>query len=383
MEHRLCAAVILLSSALALGQQPFPPGSPVAPTAQVPSSHANDPTLLTRPPNTPRPPSVFTHEGRIHLDAVVTDPAGKPITGLEPQDFKVLDDGQPRKILSFRSFDGINVRPDPPVEVLLLFDTVNLPFQQVSFARQQMERFLRENGGHLAQPVSLLLLTDAGLRVQPRPSTDGNALVTVLDQIKGGLHSIYTSMGADGDLQRYQLSLRQMAIIADNEARKPGRKLLIWIGPGWPMLNSNHFMFSDKDQRQYFDEIVQISTRLREARMVVYSVAPANVENDQSHTLMYQDFLKGVPSPRKADTGDLALKVLAIQSGGRIRGPDNHLAEQINDCIKDANAFYTISFNPTPAAHPDEYHDLRIVVDQPGATVRTGTGYYNQPPDQP
>jgi hypothetical protein len=113
--------------------------------------------------------------------------------------------------------------------------------------------------------------------------------------------------------------------------------------------------------------------------MVVYSVAPVNLENDQSRALMFMDFLKGVPSARKADTGNLALKVLAIQSGGRILGPDNHLAEEIDSCIADANAFYTISFNPSPAEHSDEYHDLKVVVDNPAASVRTNSGYYNQP----
>jgi VWFA-related protein len=323
-----------------------------------------------------------TTDGRIQLDVLVTDPAGKPVPGLEPQDFKLLDDNEPTKILSFRSFDGIKVKPNPPVEVILLFDTVNLPFQQVAFTRQEIEKFLRQNGGHLAQPVSIMVLTDAGLRIQPRPSVDGNALVTVLDQIKSGIHSIYGAMGSDGDLQRFQLSLRQMANIAENEASRPGRKLLIWVGPGWPMLNSNRFSFSDKDQLQYFDTIVELANKLREARTAVYSVSPENVGSGGQLGFMYQDFLKGVPSARKADTGDLALKVLAMHSGGRILGPDNNLAEQIVNCISDANAFYTISFNPPHAEHADEYHDLKVVLGNPGLSTRTNTGYYNDPGGQ-
>ena len=310
---------------------------------------------------------------------MVSDPAGKPVPGLGPQDFKLLDNSQPAKILSFRSFDGVNVKPNPPVEVILLFDTVNLPPQQVAFTRQEIAKFLRQNSGHLAQPVSIMLLTEAGLRIQPRPSVDGNALVSVLDQIKGGVHTINSAMGASGDLQRFQLSLKQMATIAENEATRPGRKLLIWVGPGWPMLNSNSFSFSDKDQLHYFDAIVELSTKLREARMAVYSVSPQNVESDGQRRFMYQDFLKGVPSPRKADTGNLALKVLSLNSGGRILGPDNNLAEQINTCITDANAFYAISFNPPHAGHADEYHDLKVQVAQPGVTARTTSGYYNQP----
>lgn len=353
-------------------------GSGLPAGAQAPST-ANDPTLMLRPVPQVHTQGAITRAGQIRLDVAVTDTAGKAIAGLEPTDFKLLDNGEAQKILSFRSFDGVQVKPDPPVEVFLMFDTVNLPFSQVSFARQEIERFLRTNGGHMAQPVRLVLLTDAGMRMQPRPSMDGDALISVLQSVKGGVHTITSAMGAGGELERFQLSVRQMALIADNEARRPGRKLLIWVGSGWPMLNSHQYTFSDRDQLHYFDSIVQLSTTLREARMAVYNVSSVDTGADAINQQMYRGFLKGVASAHKADTGDLALKVLAIQSGGRILGPNNNLAEQIASCIADANAFYTISFNPPPAKQANEYHDLKVVVDRPGATVRTSSGYYNQP----
>jgi len=98
------------------------------------------------------------------------------------------------------------------------------------------------------------------------------------------------------------------------------------------------------------------------------------------HALLYKTFLKGVPTEKQADIGNLALKVLVSNSGGRILGPDNNLTGQINDCIADANEFYRLSFNPERAEHLHEYHDLKVQVNQPGLTVRTNTGYYNEPP---
>jgi VWFA-related protein len=340
-----------------------------------------DPILTHRPPpKAPVTPGAISPEGRVHLDVVVDDASGKPVPGLGPQDFTLLDEGQPKKILSFRSYDGVNVKASPPVEVILVVDTVNLPFGQIAFTREEITKFLRQNGGHLANPTSIFLLSEAGLRVQPRPSVDGNALVTVVDQIKGSVHGINAAMGADGDLQRFQLSVRQMATIAENEATVPGRKLLIWVGPGWPMVEGDNFLFTDKDRRTYFDIIVELSAKLREARMSVYSVAPSeSTTGNEIHTMRYRDYLKGVPSAKKADTGNLALKVLVLQSGGRILGPDNDVAGQINSCIADANSFYRVSFNPSPTEHANEYHDLKVQVSQPGLTTRTNTGYYNQP----
>jgi VWFA-related protein len=375
---RLCLVLILSLPALAGAQQSAPSaGADSNSQATLP-----DPVFSHRPPvRPPSPPSAVTAEGRIHLDVLVSDAAGKPAPGLDPWDLKLLDDGQARKILSFRSYDGVAARPDPPVQVILLIDTVNLPLQQVAFTRQEIGRFLRQKGGHLAQPVSIFLLTDGGLRMQPRPSVDGNALVSIVQQIKASVHTINAAMGAEGDLMRFQLSVRQISAIAENEALQPGRKLLIWVGPGWPMLDSNNFTYSDKDQRRYFDGIVELSTKLRQARMAVYSVSASSsgLGASTDRRFLYQDFLKGVKSPRQADTGNLALKVLVTQSGGRILGPDNDLAAQIDSCIADANAFYTLSFDPPPAAHPDEYHDLKVQLYKPGLTARTNTGYYNQP----
>jgi len=341
-----------------------------------------NPVLKDRPPagRAASSSGAIERAGQIQLDLVVTDAAGRAVTGLQPWDLAVTDNGEARKILTFRAFNGTTVKPEPPVEVILVLDMLNLPFQQVAFVRQQVEQFLKENDGRLKQPVALMVLTDAGLRVQPRPSTDGNALVGIVKQIGAGVSSISPAMGGQGFVERFQLSVRQLEAIAENAANAPGRKLLIWVGPGWPMLDVRADGYSEKDQLRYFDGIVELSTKLREARMALYSVSPQDSSIDSGlRSQVYRAFLKGVKTPEQADSGDLALKVLVTQSGGLILGPDNDLAGQIDRCVGDANGFYRVSFNPPPAAHRDEYHELKIAVDKPGLTVRTTSAYYNQP----
>ena len=90
--------------------------------------------------------------------------------------------------------------------------------------------------------------------------------------------------------------------------------------------------------------------------------------------------MKGVPTEKQADVGNLGLKVLATNTGGRILGPDNDLAAQINECVADANAFYRLSIDPPAPEHADEYHDLKVQVNHPDVTVRTNAGYYIEPP---
>jgi hypothetical protein len=95
--------------------------------------------------------------------------------------------------------------------------------------------------------------------------------------------------------------------------------------------------------------------------------------------LLYKNHLNGVKTAGQAYLPNLGLKVLAVQSGGAVFGPDNDMTAQINRCVQDAQAFYTLSFDPPPAVQANEYHDLKVLVGQPGLEARTRTGYYNQP----
>lgn len=78
--------------------------------------------------------------------------------------------------------------------------------------------------------------------------------------------------------------------------------------------------------------------------------------------------------------GDLALPVLAIHSGGRVLDTPGDLSDQIAGCIAEAPTYYTLTFDPPPAKHVDEYHEIALrVVDKPQLKARTSTGYYAQP----
>lgn len=338
---------------------------------------AQDPQLKQRPKAAVENRRVS--EPHFHLDVMVDDANGNAVPGLEPWDFKLTDNGKASKIVFFRAFDDVVAKPDPPVEVILLIDEINLPFSQVAFVKEELARFLRQNGGQVAYPVSLMLLSNKGLRVQPRPTENGEALLKTLRGIAGSVRMITPAMAGNGFIERAQRSIRAIDSLAVNEARKPGRKLLIWVGPGWPMLDSTRYaMPDDLAKLRYFRSIVDLTNELREARMTVYSVSgdDSGVRRD----LLYQDFLKGVVDLRQANASDLALKVLVTHTGGRILGPNNDLAGHIDACIADAKDFYEIDFLPAATQHPDEYHTLSVTVDRPGWTVRTYNAYYAEPP---
>jgi VWFA-related protein len=235
---------------------------------------------------------------------------------------------------------------------------------------------LRENDGHLAHPVSIFVFSDDGVKVLAQPSRDGNALAAQLSGAEARLRAIGRAGGVYGAIERFDLSIRSLTAIAQSEGKWPGKKLLIWVGPGWPMLDNPNIDTESKGRKQFFDTIIQLSTALRESHISLYSVS---LGDPNAGTYLYRDFLKGVKSAEQATPPDLALKVIAAQSGGRVLNPDNDLTAQIDSCVQDASAFYTLSFDPPRPDKPNEYHDLKVVVNQPGLTARTNTGYYNQP----
>jgi VWFA-related protein len=316
----------------------------------------------------------------------VTDKSGKPVSGLEQSDFALLDNKQPQKILSFQAVEGGTATAPPPIEVMLLVDQVNTELPTVVVERKEVEKFLGRNGGVLAQPVSLVFFTDSGA-TGTLSSRDGNAVIADLNKKQIGLRTIDASQGAYGAADRLQLSLTTLEKTAEYEATRPGRKLMVWISPGWPFFTSalDEELASDKQKQGLFNSIVALSDALRRARITLYAVDPLGQAVASSlRTLDYKQFLKPVKKAEQAVHGQLALQVLASQSGGQVLNSSNDLAGEIAACVADANSFYVLSFEGFTGDGPNEYHALEIRIDKPKLTARTRAGYYAQPaPHQP
>jgi VWFA-related protein len=317
-------------------------------------------------------------DSHLVLDVVVADHSGKPRAGLTQNDFVVRDNGQPRKILSFRAVDGV---AEPPVKIILMVDEVNTTFSHVAYERDQLRKFLMQNGGQLTHPVSLGFFTDTnGTELQPNSSTDGKALLASFDDHETRLRTIRRSTGFYGAEERFTLSQKNLGMLAAAEARLPGRKLVIWISPGWPILSGPNVSLTAKQEQGLFSSIVWLANALRQARITLYSVDPLGVEDAATNRLTYyEEFLKPVAAPKNAQAGNLALQVLSRQSGGQALNSSNDITEQVNRCVADADAFYTLTVDPAPSDRPNELHSVDVKVETPGLAARTRNVYYGQP----
>jgi hypothetical protein len=113
--------------------------------------------------------------------------------------------------------------------VILVVDDVNTGLEHVAYERSEMNKLLKIDSGHLANPTALAFLQDSGIKVQEGFSTDGNALSASFEQYTLGLHSILRSGGIYSAAERYQVSLRALYELATRESARPGRKFIVWI----------------------------------------------------------------------------------------------------------------------------------------------------------
>ena len=322
-------------------------------------------------------PAEDAEPGKVLLDVVVTEKSGAPEAGLQQQDFTVLDNKESQPITSFRAVRG----NEAALKVILVADDVNTGYEHVAFERSEISKFLRADQGHLAHPTTLAILTDSGLKLEDGFSTDGNVLSNTLDRYEVPLHTILRSGGIYAAAERLDISLRALMQLATKEAGVPGRKLISWVSPGWPLLSGPGVEIQmDMEQRQQiYSYVVAISTLLRKARVTLYSIDPLGAADSPGRALYWEAFVKALNKPSDADWGDVALQVIATHSGGRVFVEGNDVTGELRQCLADSQAYYEISFALPLDRKPGSYQSLEVRVDKPGLVARTRQGYYVQP----
>ncbi len=205
----------------------------------------------------------------------------------------------------------------------------------------------------------------------------GTFSAAALEQSDNALHVARRSQGILGAVEQAQMSLRALSSVAAAEEKKPGRKMLIWLSPGWPPLPEQMSHPSADERKRFFDSIVETSDALMRAHITMYSIDPVGMEGaTQFKTGYYDPYLKPVTTPAKAQADNLALQVLINHTGGRTLTASNDIGAQIANCTSDLSAYYIMSFTPPAAAGPNEYHGIEIKLGKPGLKARTLTGYY-------
>jgi hypothetical protein len=124
----------------------------LVPLSTLLGQNTSSPQLKSRPtsPKVVPPGGADRH---IILDVQVRDKSGTPVRGLQQQDFTVLDDKHPQKIVFFQAVDArAVVLSDPPVEIVLIVDALNASVRAFTYEREGVQKFLQQKGGKSAGP---------------------------------------------------------------------------------------------------------------------------------------------------------------------------------------------------------------------------------------
>ena len=396
-QSRWLVALLCCIASTAIGQE-LPRSQPESSQSQAAAS----PTLIPR-----------SHEDRerryqaIHhiiLNVLAVDDSNTPATGLKPQDFALIDNGRPQQLASFREVNGEQSLAPP--HVILILDAVNNTSRSIAFEVQEIGKYLTSSPGRLIYPTSIATLTSSGIKTS-QPSVDGSVLLNQSKTLFKDIHSYECKSSTDdaahasplsghGDNsigvsiqktddgnclnQKFTLSLTALGDLASAQKNVPGRVILIWIGPGWPLLTGPEFHPDTAEiKANFFDHIVQLSRTLREAQVTVDAVSsPDMFRKPELQSGPRKSLTEGPLTEKQATASDLSLPAIATQSGGRVFESKN-IAAQIAMCVADVQAYYALSFDSVPSSDPDEYHSLQVKVNKPGVRVFTNSLYYAEP----
>lgn len=322
----------------------------------------------------------------IVLNAVITDKKGTLIPGLKPEDFTVLDNKQHETVTVSEENPA-----SAPVEAYVLIDEINPDMSLLANARNDFIAYFKR-GAQLPLPTSFVFLTVDGLKFQQEPSRDPAVLLSNLQAnptVTQTLHSATTNsqtpsptapQGYYNFEARREKCLQAMQVLAIKLANRPGRKLVIWVSPGWGEYILQDSRMSRKNFEDLFTYEAGLSTALQAAQITLYSVEPSGADcaacTQNSH---YKAYIKGPSTAGDADQNDLMLQALVAKSGGKVLYGRNDVANMTDECLRDAQSYYVITYPAPPSPKDKTFHEIRVQVNKPGAQVRTRWGYFALP----
>jgi len=365
--------------------------------AQSPSSRTDQSPQL-HPRTHEEREQKFRAEHRAILNVKVTDASGNPILGLAPNDFTLIDNLQPRTLVSLR-FVEHGTRIALP-RVVLVLDVLNQSTREFAQDAAGVRKFLARESGQLSAPTAIAVLSGSGLTVG-ESSHDRGVLLQRLEDITYGvkstrcedltdvpiLHSdIWTDRSSIHNIpdqapnclnQKFIVSVTSIEHLALKEVDTPGRLVVVWIGPGWPRLDGKQFVPDTPQLKEnFFEHLVLLTTAMREGQLTLDGVSALDRRHAPTERTAPPDEVAKVDD---MTSSALSMPAIIRRSGGQSQDDSQGIPDAIANCIKDAESFYVLSFDFAASLAPHEFHSLEIKVDCPGATVRTNTVYYAEP----
>jgi VWFA-related protein len=317
------------------------------------------------------------------------------VTGLTRDDFTVYEDKTEQTVRSFEAPEqhllpaGVQIdstadlakAPNAPVTVLVL-DELNTRFEDMSFARNSLQKYLNAQPERLTQPTALIAATNTSFQLlQDYTLNRGAVLMALKDHFpEYPWRLMQSGKTGPGAAERLAMSLGSLEQIAQAVSGHPGRKNVIWVGRGFPAVNT---MDSPPAEAATIEHAVQHAVdAMRDARIVLTTIDPT-VNTSSIADIETPEDLDVAQGENGTDpmAGDVNFQLLAPATGGRVYRSRNDVDAEIAQAIRDGGTYYTLSYTPTgssDAAQP--YRRIRVKINRPGLVATTRNGYYAEAP---
>jgi len=378
----------------------------------------------------------------VQITVVAQDGRGNPVTGLGRDDFLLFDGGQTREIKVFTMDRSDRDRPatslaassgaservftnsepersGPTGVTVILLDSLNTNWTDQANATRNVIRFLAQV--HPDDHIAVYSIGLTGFRVLHDFTTDASDLLAKLASWKGEIPRPKSTEPDDplamvlGGKDRASTlnqrrapvekvnfahtipTLRVMELLANRLAGIPGRKNVIWISNGFPMV-------------EWGNEAATVLSSHGNEPVLVRSLDPRNTSNtvhdtiglgdhysrqadqtlhllDSANVAIYPIAARGIvyyPGTTIESLSDQAteqaMQHVAKQTGGRAFTLTNDVFGAIRTAVDDARVTYTLGFYPESTRQDATFHPITIkLAERRGVTLRYRQGYIDTP----
>ena len=282
---------------------------------------------------------------------------GKEQTIASVEEIRVSDSDEAHPMAASEGFSNLPFGAGQQARVtIMVLDLFNSsPLQRVD-GRDELVKFVSKDMKS-RDPISLLCITNKGVKSVIQFSTDREAVVTALKALDlGGFR-----LGQRYDAIR--MTLDQLKEIGWAYAGVPGRKTMIWLSGTipHPAFDLQRHPDSDLRMRDDFDETRK---SLLDANIAMYPVGLLAAGSDPVfHQRSMAAFLE-------------TMLYFGDGTGGHPCLESNGFTGCLNEAIEDSHAYYMLSYAVGPDDRKPGWRDLKVKVDGIKATVRARAGFY-------
>lgn len=305
----------------------------------------------------------------IQLDVVVTSADGRPVRGLQLEDFTLLDRGKPLAIQAVtevaharqRATAASNLPRDIASNQTATSDRlVVIVYDDLYFraSPEQGAALVRQVVGDLGDSASLALVTTSG-KFGVEVTEDRSRILAAIDRHLVNGRRVVAPASIFTPLSTFRFVGNVAKMIGADDGR---RKAFVWISSGIPdaalansAVSSKAAVNKPTATRDLCDgkdwactELARLLINLRRSGVAVYAVSPGVM------------------------TGPRSLDAIATETGGF--SVNAHEPGAVARILDDLDNYYVLGFYPSDPKDRS-YHVVDVQVNRPGVRVRARSGY--------